>query len=350
MSAAIVPSRLFPIAKALAAIGLAVSLLDLLLAAVFGATPRGMPPPFDPATITRFCGRVAAFEKMRAAGQVADRQLVAVVGVSTSQTDLDPGVLTASDPRKQKWLVVGTGGRNFTQLSLYSQPLLESAITPRLVVLAIHPFMLRSDERDEWDRPIDPIEHLRQFQLSLLAKDFCWLDRNHGRLEDESNLLVLKTADRLRGLVGLPMYDWYQVDDRPFDYWNAEYVVGNKAGGDYLWTQRHMFQRELVPGQFVPDNGQPQALRALVEKMRARGSKVVCVLMPEGSEFRSWSPPIVAARFADAIAGAATPENPLRVVDMRQSMPDDVFYDYVHLNNEGRRRFSTLLVTRLADQ
>lgn len=349
MTTALNPSRLLPIAKAAAGAAGAMVLLDLMLLLLFGTTPRGMPPPFDSATITKFCGRVAAFEKLQAGGEVSDRQLVAIVGVSTTETDLDPGVLAATDPRKQKWLVVGTGGRNFTQLSLYSEPLLESAVRPRLVVLGIHPFMLRSDERDEWDKSIDPVGHLRPLQPALLAKDFSWLDRNHGRLEDESNLLVLKATDRLRGILGLPMYHWYQVDDRPFDYWNAEYVVGDKAQDYFKATQWELFLRELVPGQFVPENGQPQTLRALVEKMRGRGSEVVCVLMPEGSQFRSLCPPIIAARFAEAVAAASTPQNPLQVVDMRASMPDAVFYDYVHLNQEGRLRFSRLLATRLSD-
>jgi lysophospholipase L1-like esterase len=76
----------------------------------------------------------------------------------------------------------------------------------------------------------------------------------------------------------------------------------------------------------------------------------MCVLMPESSQIRSLEPPIAATRFSEAVARASTPQNPLRVVDLRDSMPDELFFDYVHLNDEGRARFSAFLGQRLNEQ
>jgi hypothetical protein len=346
----VAPSRLLPIVKALVSVGVALGVVDLLLNVAFGVHPRGTPPPFNPDAVTGFSGRIAAFEQMESAGKVHDDQLVAVLGISTVECDLDPTILDANDPDHRKWLVLGESGHNFTQLKLYSRPLLDSSLRPRLVVLGVHAFMLRSTERDfsNDDAPVAPLDHLRHHQVKLLAKDLSWLERNHVRLEDESNLLVELGTDRLRRILGLPMYHWYPVDTHPGDCWT--FLSGEKGTADWVTQQWEGFSRILIPEQFPPTNAQTQALASMVEQFRARGSEVICVLMPETSQLRHLAPPIADTRFADTVAAISTPQNPLRVIDLRGMMPDDVYFDYTHLNPEGRAQFCKELGARVSDQ
>jgi len=346
----VVPSRLLPIVKALACVAFALGVLDLLLNVALGVHPQGMPPPFNPDAVTNFSGRIAAFEQMEAAGSVRDDQLVAVLGISTVECDLDPTILDANDPLHRQWLVLAESGHNFTQLKLYSRPLLDSSLHPRLVVLGVHPFMLRSTERDfsNDDAPVAPLAHLRHHQVKLLAKDLSWLERNHVRLEDESNLLVELGTDCLRRTVGLPMYHWYPVDSQPGACWT--FLFGERGTADWVNQQWEGFSRILVPEQFPPTNAQTKALQTLVAQFQARGSKVVCVLMPETSQLRQLDPTIASTRFAETIARISTPENPLRVVDLRDFMPDDVFFDYTHLNPEGRVQFCKVLGGLVSDR
>jgi hypothetical protein len=341
------PSRLYPIAKAIGSVGFALVLLDLLLNVAFGVHPEGMPPPFNPDAVTKFCGRIAAFEKMKAAGAVRDDELVAVLGISSVEVDLDPAIVAANDPLHRQWLVLAESGHNFTQLALYSRALRASTLRPRLVVLGVHAFMLRSNDRDfsSDDAPVAPLQHLRHRQLKLLAKDFSWLDRNHVRLEDETNLLVASATDQLRRAVGLPMYHWYPVDSQPGECWT--FCFGNRGTADWVTQQWEGFRRVLIPEQFPAENGQLQVFESMVEQFRARGSDVVCVLMPESSQLRQIVPPIAQTRFAQAVARVSTPENPLRVIDLREAMPDDVYFDYTHLNPDGRVRFCTSFGGRL---
>jgi hypothetical protein len=288
---------------------------------------------------------------MKAAREVRDDQIVAVVGISTVQEDLVPSVLDANDPQRRKWLVLGQGGHNMTQLNVYIRPLLDSTVRPRLVVLGVHRFMLRSNERDfltDAAYTFAPIRHLRHLQLKLLAKDVSWLDRNHIKLEGETDLLVARATDYVRRAFALPMYHWYPVDSRPGDSWSDHF--GTRATADYLTTQLDGFGKELNPGQFAPHNGQAEALQSLVGQLRARGSEVMFVLMPESSQLRSLAPPIAATRFSEAVAMASTPRAPVRVVDLRDLMPDEFFYDYAHLNDEGRSRLSELFGERISDQ
>lgn len=341
-------SRLAPIGRAAAIAGTALAVLDLLLRVSFGAHPDGMAPPFDPAAMTRFYGRVGAFEIMRADQQATDAQLVAVVGMSTVKADLDPAIIVQSDPQRRKWMVLGAEGRNLTQVAIYCRPVLASQLRPRLVVLGIHPFMLRTNERETPLEQFNPITHLRHFQRRPLVDDFLWLGRNQFTLGDTANLLIERATERVRCASAVPIHEWYPIDSRPWDSWNR--YVGARAPDEVWEREREVYQTELIPEQFNPQNGQPQALREVAARIRARGSEVVCVLMPESSQLRSLYPSVLASQFADAIASASPPGDPLRVVDLRAAFSDDLFFDCTHLNADGRLQISKLFAKNFGDR
>jgi hypothetical protein len=89
-------------------------------------------------------------------------------------------------------------------------------------------------------------------------------------------------------------------------------------------------------------NSQVKALAEVVHRFRQWGSRVVCVLMPESSEYRSlYSPPIDAV-FDQALRFSAQGQA-IPVIDLRNALEDTFFYDYAHLNADGRGRLSAIL-------
>jgi lysophospholipase L1-like esterase len=102
----------------------------------------------------------------------------------------------------------------------------------------------------------------------------------------------------------------------------------------------------LTPSQFQSIDRQTGALRSMVSRLRAGGADVICVLMPETSRLRALAPPIVAEQFDRAIA-AVSADGPLRLIDLRDKIPDDMFWDDAHLNPDGRRLLSSQLPSLL---
>jgi hypothetical protein len=99
-------------------------------------------------------------------------------------------------------------------------------------------------------------------------------------------------------------------------------------------------------GKFGPQNyqtngEQAQALIRLIGKYKKIDAQVIVVLMPEAKNLRSWMPS-EALQTLLADLDNAFPANAIPVVDMRDAMPDTYFYDFGHLNWEGRKRFSYL--------
>jgi hypothetical protein len=84
------------------------------------------------------------------------------------------------------------------------------------------------------------------------------------------------------------------------------------------------------------------ALRELLEVCRAEGISTVLVLMPEGSEFRSWYPPAARAQIEDFLAGLRR-DCGADVVDARLWLADEDFVDGHHPYPEGAAHFSARL-------
>ncbi|MBW2408941.1 MAG: hypothetical protein JRF72_04020 [Deltaproteobacteria bacterium] len=97
-------------------------------------------------------------------------------------------------------------------------------------------------------------------------------------------------------------------------------------------------------GKFGPQNYQPnveqaQALIDVIGRFQKMGAQVIVVLMPESKPLRSQIP---SQAFQTLLVDLkrAFPIDTVPVVDMRDTMPDEYFYDYGHLNWAGRKRFS----------
>jgi len=316
--------------------------LDFALGLSLGARPTWLPASFGSDILDQFGARMAKVELLKRSGQIDEQNLVAVIGLSPAREGLDPQILAASDPQNRRWLILGAEGRTFATLEIYGRTLTDSAVRPSLVVLAISQAMLHHDDHAEpvLASPRLLPHHLRHLQLNHALLDTSWLYRNRDSLADEFTLLTYEAARCLRAALGLPMSATYAPEADPWSSWTAVFVP--HADAAHMAAQWRGHQDLLVPDQFQSVDRQINALRQLVDRSRARGAEVDLVLMPETSRLRALEPPIVNERFAQALA-AASDGTPLKVIDLRSAIPDELFWDDAHLNPQGRKQLSTLL-------
>jgi hypothetical protein len=305
----------------------------LLLAALTlgcGPNPSWLPPQFGWRYFGVFGSRIVAVENLQQSGQVRDARLVVALGVSTTLFGLDGPQLTSHDPDGRKWLVLGATGNSFRTLRIYSRVLLDSSLHPGTVVLGLHEWMFHKEIRDPPDSSL----------LTFAAK-YLWLFHNYKALEDWKTVFFYRGASEVRRLFHLPLSVAYEPAADP---WTIDEPVydGRRRPQQYLDNQWRGFNRYLDPTHFESSQSQVDAFTQLVEALRARGARVVCVLLPESSKFRRLYPPSASRQFE-----AEAKNQSLEVFDLRDSMPDDLFYDYTHLNQQGRERLSAELPSLL---
>jgi hypothetical protein len=84
------------------------------------------------------------------------------------------------------------------------------------------------------------------------------------------------------------------------------------------------------------------ALRELLEECRQRRVRTALLLMPEGSEFRSWYSPQTWAEIQGFLDGLSR-EYDAPLINARNWMPDDAFCDSHHMIDEGAAAFTQRL-------
>jgi hypothetical protein len=104
---------------------------------------------------------------------------------------------------------------------------------------------------------------------------------------------------------------------------------------------RDQFYAMLQNFRFSP--GSCEALHELLDRCRQEKIPAALVLMPEGSEFRSWYPPRVRAEI-DRYLVDSSHSYGVPLVDAREWIADDLFSDSHHLLPEGATAFSERFV------
>jgi hypothetical protein len=109
-----------------------------------------------------------------------------------------------------------------------------------------------------------------------------------------------------------------------------------RMASDYIPSLNH----------FRMGNGPRRALRDLVKCCRREGIKVVLVLMPESSVFRSWYHPTCMAAMHQML-DLLHADWEVPVIDAREWLDDSDFTDGHHPEESGARRFTTRLLAEL---
>ena len=334
--------RLLPKFRAAAAAAAAAGLLDVLLAVAFGHTPDWLCGVFDAEVFDRFGSRLAKVQQMKSAGRIDEQKLIAMIGLSPVREDTDPALLEANDPDHRGWLILGAQGRTFATLDVYARTLADSGIHARQVAIGIMPSMLHHDDDAV---PVDAAisrlpHHLRHFQIHHVLLDLSWVYRNSNALADQATLVMYEAATRSRLIFGLPMSAAYAPESDAFTSWTS--VLNAHSNAEHMVLQWDGHRQLLVPEQFQSIDRQINSFARTVNRLRAGGSEVVLILMPETSRLRGIYPQIIEQRFGEAVR-IASAGAPLQIIDMRAAVDDDLFWDDGHLNPQGRRVFSSEL-------
>jgi hypothetical protein len=318
------PFRLATPLLAAGAIGVAMVVVDLLSTAVFGITPGWLPPRYYD-YMPFFGGRVARVEQLEQAGQVDDAHLVVAIGSSTTQYGLDPVILRSHDPAARNWLILGCAGAQIRNMEFNSLAFDSSTLHPSMVALCIHEWMFHRFDRVEYGTP----------QPWLTAHS--WLLNNHRFLSSYFLIQLHRGTDSMGQLFGLPLWESYSIEKNPWEGGNAPTEPhappdNMKAG----WTALNF---EMRPEQFQNSQIELDAFRDLIGKLRAHSQRVIIVLMPESSQLRAVYPSYVDPYFRKAVADLNPPP---QVINLQNALPDEMLYDYDHVNTQGRARLSEI--------
>jgi len=334
-------TRLKSILAAALAVGFALALVDVALEAMLGPAPSWLPAPFDWGFISQFGGRLAAVEQLESIGVFRPDRTVAVLGMSTVREDLDARVLHNADPAEHQWIILGGSGGSFAELENYAQVFVGSPVKPPLVALGIHEVMLYGFERAPENASmreflVDVLHHHPRQALAVGS----WLYRNRDAIQDEATLLNFRAQQSLRVTFALPMSAVFAPEDNPWSVWT--HYQGDHMDASDLADLYKARVTSLAPSSLVVADRQVSALGRIIAALRNRGESVAIILMPDHSKIRALYSPDLDRAFRQALA-QISPAASLPVIDLRDSMPDDLFFDYWHLNPQGRREFSAKL-------
>ncbi|MCZ2342270.1 MAG: DUF1574 domain-containing protein [Bacteroidales bacterium] len=110
-----------------------------------------------------------------------------------------------------------------------------------------------------------------------------------------------------------------------------------------IGTQRAHNEYAPILANFRPGGPAVGALRELLGTCREQGIPVRLVLMPEGTEFRSWYPPERLATLKTFLGSIAT-EYGVSWIDAQNWLPDEAFYDSHHMLAVGADAFTDRLI------
>ena len=273
-----------------------------------------------------------------------------LLGASSVREGFDAALLDRLQPG-WRFFNAGLAAGSTDTLAVAGLMLRKSGARPGLLVLGLHPFMLRrmdqelvargySDFFDLFDgaevlryqKPGEGAEAARrELRLNTL-----WPPRRHARQLGRRLRAALEQAHRA-GYWGarLPEAD-FQVagpDTRPM----AEYRFEQTGEGLEPMIARWQNMGFLDPRAY-DDPDRAAALDALLDDFATRCGRLVLVVMPEHAYLRARDPLFHGERFRQCLERARA--RGARVLDYAAEAPDGEFLDLAHLGAAGRERLT----------
>lgn len=312
--------------------------VDLLARAILGDKPailfHGEKPLLWDA-YQRVGSRTAGLERI--SQRQPNLQLGVVLGQSSSFRDIDPDLLDQSNDASTRWVVLNGFGGGFSRLNSYSRPLLRSRLHPKVIVLAIHPGMLVTS----WTS-LTPtaLEDGNKLQWSWLMHH---RDRVHQQLREHLGQLHMRWLDefdqsavaRFRAAADPWRGHAYRVlPHRQNDQIQQKQLAAWRAFG---WFDSAAY-----------DINDPQAdvFRQLVAACSDQTDRLVVLLMPESAALRKLEPSTMMT-VMNQLVDEERIKHKIEVINAREAMSEDDFSDYIHLNPQGREKFSLWLAQQL---
>jgi hypothetical protein len=230
--------------------------------------------------------------------------------------------------------------------------LAKSGARPDLIVVGVHPFMLRRMDQDVVARGyvdffdlFDAGELLRYQMRSAgleaareeLAWHTLWPPHRHARLLGRRLRALVQRAHETAYWGPRLSEEAFQVarlDTRPMQ----EYRFHGVGEGLEPMIERWRHSGFLDPRAYR-DPGLAQEFDAVLRALQSHARKTVLVVMPEHSWLKARGELFHEALFREQVLAPAVARG-ARVLDYGALLPDDTFLDLAHVGAEGRARLS----------
>ena len=333
------------VAIAIALALLLISILGILLPAPPFLNPEERPMGW--ANVKRYGLKAARLEAAYKKGIIDSSTPIGfILGQSNVREGFDPEIVSKSCDQKIRWVVFSGSGGSFKKIKYLSQPLSLSRIKPAVVVLGISPHMLLGQPNPAYLKRSNPGSSIKDIFKGRLKEgwdrllDREWIFTRRREINDALKHYIHRIRLRLFHWFSLGPDDLFSPHSKinPFGPDIKAYRTPRAPARD---LKRQISFLKLV-GKFGPQNYQingEQALIDVIGKFKKMDAQVIVVLMPESKPLRFQIP---SEAFQTLLADLenAFPKDTVPVIDMRDTMPDEYFYDYGHLNWAGRKRFS----------
>jgi len=339
------------------ALGVLAALLffDLTLTMVVGIAPRWLHPEMR---LALYCdigesgGRIAGVvaERSRRWRDPVER-LGVIIGSSGTQYAIDPIVLERCLGPAVRWLSLSNNGGGVNKLADLTGLLAGLEPRPTWVVIGFNQGMMA--DTVDLAPPFDLARALRSLASGQIRAAYqavkapllgrIWLLNNRYRVDRSVRLALFEFQTGLLRWCGEKIDVQFAPHPDPWTVGRPPFRVPTVAGQLETWRKWGWFESR----NYSVDGTQAHALVRAVRACRAMGACVLLMELPERSALRSLVPPEAEEKLKTILNTAFDADTPC-LLDMRASVPDDLFMDNNHLTPEGRAHFSRLLADKIA--
>lgn len=334
-----------------AAVATVTATANLAMMLVFGAAPVFLrrAEVLDPAEYQRVGGQIAAAERDLSEPHRHDaRPLVVVLGLSTAREDIDAAALGPKLCPPMRVLNLGSSGSSYRELAFYLRTLPRTHLHSALTLLAVHPVWLAErrptaaslgSPGDQAEVPSSP-KPIAAARAVARHLGWSWLSDNRRGMHAVFRNALAFVRERIGDVFQLDMRS--RFPDRATAPWAARIAYHELHAPPAFMDQQLRAWREygwFDAANYTTSGAEAESLRQLVTEARALGGHVTMVLLPEQSFLRQRVPSAADSAFRQVLRGGKV----LASLDLRARLPDEMFYDYVHANAQGRAHVTTLL-------
>lgn len=301
--------------------------------------------------------RIEAAEAAFRSGKLQDgRHLCAVIGLSGMREAADLKLMTAATDERCRFIGLSGAGGALDTLAEQARRLLSGSLRPDVAVVGVGEFLLikpvapkaDGDQSSPW---VDAMRRGDIRRVAKMVKDGLWFIERRRDVNGTVEAGLIGVKQEMLRLLGSER----EAENNPLlDPWREmlrlEVPEHPSATALRVGIAAYEARGAYDPASFASERvrDQSDALNAVVSGLRARGSEVIVVLLPERSELRARIPDEGVQELLRGLRegfGAGAPQ----VINLRDAVPDSGFTDLTHVNAEGRGIFSRILAARIAE-